>query len=249
MISFFDANCIVGRRSAPLPDALRDPDDILDEMDRVGIDGALATHASAIETDILGGNAEMSEIAARQGRFQPCYVIVPHHTGEMPRGDALVRYLETGRARTARMYPQHHRYEAGQTWCGQTYATLAEAAVPLLIDHDQITMREIDEVMTANPTLKLVIVRMNYRRERWLYPLFEKHANLRIETEVYLQYRGIADICARFGADRLIFGSGMPAYSAGGAMSLVLYAEVSDAQKQQIASGNLLDILWGGAAS
>lgn len=251
MISFFDANCIVGRRSAPVAGTLHTPDDILEEMARLGIDGALATHASAIETDIMGGNARMSELATREPRFEPCYVIVPHHTGEMPAGDTLVRYLEDGGARAARMYPVQHRYPADETWCGATYATLAEAEIPLLVDSrsGQITWQQVDEIMTAHPTLKLLLIRVNYRTERTLYPLLTKHLNLRIETELYLQYRGIADITSRFGAERFIFGTGMPVYSAGGAMSLILYAEISGDEKQRIASENLREILWNGVGA
>ena len=249
MISFFDANCTVGRRSAPVMGTLHEPGDVLEEMARVGIDRALATHASAIETDIMGGNARMSELAAQHPRFEACYVVVPHHTGETPGGDALVRYLEDGRARAARMYPVHHGYVADQTWCGATFATLAEAGVPLLIESrsDQITWQQADEVMTAHPTLKLVLLRVNYRKERTVYPLLAKHPNLKIETELYLQYRGIAEISSKFGAGRFVFGAGMPVYSAGGAMSLILYAEIGDKEKQRIASENLREILWRGA--
>jgi len=78
------------------------PKPALEEMERVGIGRALATHASAIETDIMGGNGRTSELAAQHPRFEACYVVVPHHTGEMPGGDALVRYLEDGGARAAR---------------------------------------------------------------------------------------------------------------------------------------------------
>lgn len=250
MISFFDSNCIVGRRRAPMTGTPFEPQDILQEMDRVGIDRALATHASAIETDIMGGNAQMSELAARHAHLVPCYVIVPHHTGEMPGGDALVRHLADGGARAVRMYPVLHEYPADETWCGETYATLAEAGVPLLIESvtNQITWTQIDDVMSAHPTLKLVLLRANYRKERSFYPLLAKHPNLRIETELYLQYRGIADISSRFGAGRFIFGTGMPVYSAGGAMSLILYAKIAENQKQRIASGNLQEILWKGGA-
>ncbi|MFH0963469.1 MAG: amidohydrolase family protein [Planctomycetota bacterium] len=248
MISFFDANCVVGRGAAPLPGAILEPEEILAEMDRVGIERALATHALATATDILGGNDRISQIAARHRRFDPCYVIVPHHNGEMPEGDALVRYLEEGGARAARMCPAQHRYPAGETWCGRTYATLAEAGIPVLIESrtNQITWGEVDEVMTAHPTLTLVLLRVNWRTERTVFALLAKHPNLKIETELYLPHRGIADITQRFGARRLIFGSGMPVYSAGAAMALILYAEIADADKQRIASTNLGEILRKG---
>jgi len=248
MIPFFDANCVVGRRPSLPPGAIWKADDIIKEMRRLDIEGALAVHASAIESDILGGNARITELCEQHDEFEPCYVILPHHTGEMPGGDKLIRYLEKGGARAVRMYPAKHCYKAGLTWCGATYATLAEAGIPLLMDSqsNQVTWSEVDEIMTAHPLLKLILTRVNYRTERILFPLLAKHPGLRVEIELYLQYRGIADICSRFGADRLIYGSGMPVFSAAAAMALVLLAEVEDSEKRKIAKDNLLDLLSGG---
>ena len=211
----------------------------------------MAVHATAVESDILGGNAKMTQICAHHSELHPCYVIVPHHTGEMSSGDKLVHYLQAGGARAVRMYPLKHCYKAGLTWCGAMYAVLAESGFPLLMDSEsgQISWSEVDEVMTAYPALKLILTRVNYRTERILFPLLAKHPTLRVETELYLHYRGIAYICSAFGAHRLIYGSGMPVYSAAAAMALVLYADVAASVKRKIAGENLLNLLSRDAPS
>ena len=107
---------------------------------------------------------------------------------------------------------------------------------------------EVDEIMTAHPSLKLVLTRVCWGKERVLYPLLAKHPGLRIETEIYLYYPGFADICTRFGADRLIYGSGLPVYSGAAAMALILYADVDESLKRKIAKENLLNILWEATA-
>jgi hypothetical protein len=46
-------------------------------------------------------------------------------------------------------------------------------------------------------------------------------------------------MCEYFGAERMIFDTGLPTGSATAAVSLICYAEISEEEKALIASGNL----------
>ena len=56
-------------------------------------------------------------------------------------------------------------------------------------------------------------------------------------------HNGIKEICSRYGAERVIFGSGAPENSVAAAVSLVRYSDISDEEEELIASGNLLKLL------
>ena len=45
MLPWFDANCMIGRRGIPVPEAAVTATDLLREMDRLGIGEALVCHA------------------------------------------------------------------------------------------------------------------------------------------------------------------------------------------------------------
>ena len=49
----------------------------------------------------------------------------------------------------------------------------------------------------------------------------------------------IEEIAEKFGAQRLIFGSGMPGLSGAASVALITYAKLDDTRKQMIAAGNL----------
>ncbi|OGG50324.1 MAG: hypothetical protein A3F84_06665 [Candidatus Handelsmanbacteria bacterium RIFCSPLOWO2_12_FULL_64_10] len=244
LIPFLDANCMIGRRVAPRPETNLTVEQMVEEMARLGIGRALATHAYAKEYDPKTGNERATEAGLKHPALVPCYVLLPEHTGEMPGGDALIRYLADGGARAARLYPKEHSYGLSETWCGGLFGALAEAGVPALVDFDQTSWPELDGVLDAHPRLNLIVVRTGYRIDRWVYPMLKRHRGLYLETENYVPHGAIEAITERFGAERLVFGSGMPVWDAGGAMSHVLYAAVDEGAKRKIAGENLEGLLW-----
>lgn len=243
-LSFFDCNVVVGRRTVPRPENNLTLEQILEELQYAGIDEALVYHADAREYDPRVGNEQVTEICQAHPQLSPAYVLLPHHTGEMPGGDALIEYLHRGGARAVRLFPRDHNYGLGPSWCGPLFSTLAAAEVPVLLDLDQTSWPEVDEILSAHPRLHLIVLRVGYRIDRWVYPLFEKHPGLHLETSFYELHLAIETVTERFGAERLIFGSGLPVWDAGGAITPILYADISAEAKRQIAGETLRRMLW-----
>ena len=243
-IRFFDSNCMIGRRTTPRAENNLTVDEILETFARARIGDALVVHANAKEYDPRIGNEQTSSICAEHPQLHPGYVLLPHDTSEIPAGDALVSYLQDGGARAVRLYPKDHNYCLGERWAGPLLSTMEEAGVPVLVDFEQTSWAEIDDVLTAHPLLTLVVMRAGYRIDRWVYPLLAAHRGLKLDTGLYVVHFGIEAVTERFGSDRLIFGTGMPVWDAGAAISPVLYASVSDEAKRQIAGDTLRSILW-----
>jgi len=242
--TFFDCNCTVGRRSTPRPENDLSPEEILAELEYAGVSDALTIHAHAREYDPRIGNDRISEIAAQHPEFVPCYVALPHHTGELPGGDALLRYLADGGARAVRLFPKDHNYGLGETWCGELFSTLEEAGVPVLVAVEQTDWREVGEILAAHPGLKLLLLRVGYRINRWVYPLLEKYPGLRLEPALYPLHGGIDAVVEKFGAERLVFGTGLPLWDAGASIAQIHYAGVDPASRRRIAGENLQEMLW-----
>jgi predicted TIM-barrel fold metal-dependent hydrolase len=243
-LTLFDCNVTVGSRTISRPENDLSPEQILAEFDHAGVSAGLAFHGHARDYAPRIGNERISALAAQHSRFLPCYVLLPHHTGEFPTGDALLRYLEDGGARAVRLFPNEHNFGLGETWCGDLYSTLEEAGVPLLLDFEQTSWQEVDEILSAHPALNLLLLRVGYRIDRWVHALLDQHPGLRLEPALYPLYCGIETIAEKYGADRLIFGSGLPEWDAGSAISHLQYARIDDEARCSIAGENLKSILW-----
>jgi predicted TIM-barrel fold metal-dependent hydrolase len=122
---------------------------------------------------------------------------------------------------------------------------LEERRVPLIVEWDAVTGSQLHEVLAAFQELPLLLVQTpRMGRNRTLYPLLEQHENLYVAvTPTYSVYRGIEDLCERFGASRLLFGSGYPEVEGGAAVCMLSYAEIPGRDRQAVACGNLERLL------
>lgn len=120
---------------------------------------------------------------------------------------------------------------------------IAANGIPLFLDMDQTNWEEVATILQRRSNLNLVLLRTSYRIDRVIYPLFERYENLRIEAATYQVNYGIEEVCRRFGARRLLFGTGLPVTEAGPSIAQIAYAEISDEDKALIAGGNLWELL------
>lgn len=243
MLKFFDCNCQVGRWGTPQPEMATDAAGLAEELAYNQIAEALVYHAFAKELSPSLGNARLGEEIAGFP-LHPCWVAMPHHTGEMPPPKELVDAMLARGVRAVRLFPSFQQFRLAPWCCGELLAELERRKVPVFVDLDQTAgWDEIAGVLAAFPVLRLVILRVGYRTDRIIYPLLEKYPRLMIETSGYQTSSGIQTVCRRFGAERILFGTGLPINNAGVSIPMVTYAEISDREKQLIAGDNLRRLL------
>ncbi|MBO9610191.1 MAG: hypothetical protein J7639_29805, partial [Paenibacillaceae bacterium] len=147
--------------------------------------------------------------------------------------------------KAVRMFPAaaEHNFSLEAWSCGELFEALEHYLVPLFLGMDQLGWNDLFELCRSYPALPIVLTEVNYRMDRRLYPLLERFPQLRIETIGYKVHLGIEELCKRFGAERLVFGSGMPLYSGAAAVSMVRYAGIGEREKRLIAGDNLRAML------
>lgn len=241
-LRWFDCNARIGPWSNPQPEQFSDIDGLLSVWDRVGIEAGLVYHSYAWEWSPGPGNARLLEEINGHDRLRPCFVALPPATREIdPPREFAARVRELGGA--VRIFPNMHNWRVSE-WCaGALFDALAEHHVPVLVDIRELDWDGIAGVLAAHPGMPLIVLGFYYRCDRFVYPLLEKYPDLYLESNTYGVFEGIEMVCARFGADRLIFGTGLPDLEAGGPMALITYADISDEDKQLIAGGTMRRLL------
>lgn len=237
-LDLFDCNAQIGRFGKPVHESFFAPGELVDRLAPLGIRRALVYHALSKELHPAEGNPALAgEIAGLP--LVGCWVAMPHHTGEMPPPAEFVRQMRAAEVRAVRLFPGLHQYSLGD-WCsGELLDELERSRVPVLIEAGQTSYDQIASVLASHPGLRIVLLQTSYRCDRFIYPLLEKHEHLHIETSTYVVSGGIEAICSRFGASRLVFGTCSPFHDPGAAVGIITYADISDTEKQLIASGNL----------
>jgi predicted TIM-barrel fold metal-dependent hydrolase len=118
---------------------------------------------------------------------------------------------------------------------------LAERKIPVFI---KARIDMIADLLNAFPTLTVITGTHGFNPlDRYAWPLIERFKRLYYETSCYLTDGAIEEFCSRFGARRLLFGSGYPENAKGAALFRLHHAGISDEDKSRIASGNLKDLL------
>ena len=112
-----------------------------------------------------------------------------------------------------------------------------------MLDADQVDHEELHELCGSYPELPVVLGRTGYREMRAIYALLAGHENFYLDISTFLLYGGLEEVVERFGAGRLVFGTGMPISDPAGAATKLRYAEVDDETKEMIAHGNLEGLL------
>ena len=245
-LRFFDCNCCIGRRGIVNPGSFYTADELERKMQHYGIGKALVYHSLAKEYSPVMGNELLQEEIKGHPSLYPVFVVMHHHTQEFPRPDELIRSMRASGVKAVRMFPGQgeQNYSLAQWNCGELFTVLQEYRIPVMLGLDSTDWNGFYDLLSSYPRLNVIMTQADYRIDRNLYSILDKFDNLFIEIMGYKVHSGIEEICRRFGAHRLIFGSGMPVYS-GAAVCMVTYARISAEEKMQIASGNL-ERLTGG---
>lgn len=248
---FFDCNAAIGRWKHPPFGGYTTADELEAVLDYMQVERAIVYHAFAQEGHAPIGNAMLIEELAGHPRLLPSWVLLPPHTGEMPAPVVLIKEMLQRGVRLARLFPGAggHGFSLAP-WCaGPLLDVLAEHRVPVVIDftlgrRDSPDWALIHGLCQRYPSLPIVLTGSGIgRASRSLFPLLEACANLHLELSRYTAFRTVDGICERFGARRLIYGSGLPRVAAGVAITTVTHALIGDEDKALIASGNLERLL------
>ncbi|NLY18890.1 MAG: amidohydrolase family protein [Clostridiaceae bacterium] len=246
-IKFFDCNCSFGRRSVVDPGSFYKAEDLKKRMEHYGIAKALVYHSLAREYSPMEGNKILMEEIQDFPGFYPMWVVMPHHTGEFYNPEELKEQLKKYNVRAVRMFPSvYDQYYSTENWnCGKLFSMLESCRIPLFLGFNQVGLHDIVRILTDYPNLPVILTELVYSIDRNLYGLLGSFGNLKIELSGYKVHNGVEEICAGFGAERIVFGSMMPVFSGGSAVSVINYACISQKEKQMIAHENIEKLLEG----
>ena len=251
-LNFFDCNCQIGRRATKGPREFCELSELLDQMEYYSIKEALVCHSVSVEYNPTLGNSMLLDEIKSHKNLHGIWVLIPGEVRDTEEPEAIMEEMLKDDIYIAKIYPKTHGFILDDFYCGKLLSALEKRRIPLFIDHEEFCLidrnvngtgeewERIREICQKHPDLPLVITNIPFwSRFRYLDPLFEAFENLYIETSLYNIHIGIEYVCEKFGARRLLFGTNMPIFSAGGALSTLLYADISDEEKRMIAGDNL----------
>ncbi|MEU3305201.1 MULTISPECIES: amidohydrolase family protein [unclassified Streptomyces] len=235
-LTVVDVNRILG----PLPNddvPSRDEDGLVKELERLRIDTACVAHSHAVYGDPRDGNARLGRIADE--RLRPVPVLVP---GPLGTGD-----WTGGGAPLVRLCPDRHGWAATGPYALGLTAALSLAGVTVLLDWGAVTAADVDLLAGTRPRLRIVLTGTGYRGLRELTELLDTHELLHVDTSTLAGHRQVEWFAQRYGAHRVLFGTGAPVSDDAGPRHLLDTLDLPAHDTSLIAGANALRLLGGGA--
>ncbi|MEU4498272.1 amidohydrolase family protein [Streptomyces sp. NPDC023998] len=223
----------INRLLGPLPYeevASRDPAGLVGELDRLRIDTACVVHTHALYGDPRDGNAALKE--ADGARLRPVPVLIPGPLGTAESDAPLVR-----------LCPAEHSWSLTGAHALALAAALAKARTTVLLGWESTTAAEIHRLASALPTLRIVLTGTGYRSMRELAELMDQHVELSVDTSTLAGHLQVEWFAGRYGARRVLFGTGAPVTDDAGPRYQLDTLELPDADTALIAGGNALRLL------
>jgi hypothetical protein len=251
-IRYVDANVTLGVGNVVLRGRPVGSRHTLERLLECGVREALVAHNAAVEGDPVSGNELLgralreTDVASAGLTLHPAWVLLPPSAGELGTVEELRAKLESSRVQAVLLYPEMHNYSISEWSCGPIYELCEAMRMPLFTRLNlDFGFDALHTLLSNHPGLRLVLRNADYRMLRNVYRLFDLFENLAVESGRYSAFGGIEEVVRRWGAGRLVFGSGAPLFSAGAAVGMVALADIDEASKRRIAGGNLLSLMEG----
>lgn len=236
---------IIGLPRVPFEDYRPDRADLLAEMARLGVTGAIVRHRKAYEAGPVPGNRALWDEVRGYAELLPAPFVTPD--GEEPAFDPAVAIaqMRVAGAKVCWTDPRAEEFSL-LPWCsGPLYEVLAARRMPLLLEYDKTSADELFVILENFPELRLILLNVpRLGRNRLIYPLLQRFSNLWLcLSHTYSVHQGIEDLVRVFGPYRWVFGLGYPQAEGGAAIAGLTYARLSSEAQEAIAYGNIERLL------
>jgi predicted TIM-barrel fold metal-dependent hydrolase len=225
-------------------------------MDSKRIDKAVVSSASAITyRNAQAGNEELvEEVSGHSDRLIPFAVINPSYAGWQD--DLKICHEEFGMA-GLRLYPKWHNYQLSSACCRKLVNAATERgmviSIPIraednrqrswLLNVPDVPLEEIVELVKAHPKARFILLNgIGYTK----CPLGRKDNGLPSNYAIGLSRLSavlaneIGQLITNLGAERVMFGTGMPFKYPDPALVKLEVLDASEADKEKIYSKNAM---------
>ena len=234
-----DVNVIVGPQ--PFPTRYRKAKELVQFMDDYRITTAVVCH-SAAKMIPWQFNAEISHIADESGgRIQACHILDPMLAEKSEPGEGtLMERLMINRPAAIRILPTSQRFPLNTFFCDHVLGPINEIGLPLLLDSTEITnFADIPSLACDFPDIPIVLLRQHHNLCRIFTPFLTKLKNVYIDVNIMIDTGYLEELVHKnCSSEKLLLGSGLPHHVPAGGLSIVLYSNIDDLDKQNILHAN-----------
>lgn len=219
-------------------------DDLIAEMDYAGIEKASVWHRSQYEQDATVGNRKLiEEIKGHEDRLIPSWTVLPDITDSQYAPAVFFDEMKRNGVMTLHAFPEQDRYLLNEVTMGEQLGLISELRIPLYLT-PMNGFEQIYAVMKEFPDLTVILSNIGWwPSARLVYPLLRRYPNFYFETGDFSMLHGMEQVCAKYGSERMLYGSNFPTNAMAGSIYTLMKSGISDDDRENIAHRNLERLL------
>jgi predicted TIM-barrel fold metal-dependent hydrolase len=235
----FDVNASFGKPSSENSDfpSLRDR---LSTMDRLGISRALVWNVESVQNHALSSNEKLLEeirnTPGAAGRIFPALSASGLMTYEREGLASLKRQMKAVPCRALRFNNAFGRLTLMQL--APVIKSICTLKPFIILAQDQASVADILEFAETFPDVPLVLTNVIWGPCITVFDLMRRRRSILMDTSWFHTFEAIELAVKHFGADRLVFGTGLKSHN-GAAIGALARADITVTQRRKIAYGNL----------
>ena len=237
-VPVIDANIGIGHRH-DRPSPIAAPDELLQEMERHGVDRANVYHLHGESISALVANEELVQMVDDNSAFTLQWVGGPNE-------ENLHQLMDLHAAEDLASV-RLNNMESHNPFVHWLYGDLLEwlqaEQIPLWVSLADANPIDAIETLHRYPDLVTVLVGAHYSHSLFVLPLLRTLPNAHLELSRYEVLGELERLIAEFGAHRLIYGSFYPRYAMGPMLFYLHNLSISENQLRLLCAGNLERIL------
>lgn len=217
------------------------------EIERAGVKKAVVGRIEHWLSSTLTVNDMLAADIKHFDNFYGLWSIVPSHTHELPDPAVMPPVMKQNRIIGWRLCPEIARFMV-RTFVLRDWLDIAiRYKIPIFINTSHGTsLDELADIMKDYPELTVVLTYSNcWPSDRLLRPFITEYPNIYLDMSYWFTDGGIEDFVKEYGPERLLYGSGFPYSYFGSNMLMIRHADISEKDKEAIASGNMERIVRG----
>lgn len=253
-MEFFDINCWIRREIIEKKIKENNSEDFFSLLSKNNIKRAVLTNTLSLTYDWDIGNNDLwgfKELNQNKNIFFS-FVLTP----DVYHQYNFSEYIKTAyknKVRVFRVFPKSHLFYLNDYYMRKIFSEMADANFPLMLDLKELDITgnkyfAIDDLrilLSENKKLP-VILETSLKQcmfNRFYFPLLEEFENLYLEVSGMLLMDQIEHYTAKFGSQRLIFGSNFPNTSPEVNTGRIESADIDKSSQENIAGKNISRLL------
>lgn len=241
-LKFFDVNIYTGKRMDDFLKRGITGEELLQKMKQLNIERALVYHILQRDGHPEIGNEVLIKEISDKPQLYGILTGLPFSTDEVKKFN--FRELRDKKIAGFNLFPKKHNYLLNRTTMGDFLSEIEYRRFPVFLypmSGFSVEWRDIYSLLEKFPQLVCVLCDIGiWNTDRYTWPLLERFPGVYLESSLLSLNEGsLEETVKRFGAERVVFGSGYPERYIEGAILQLTHSKISEEDKEKIAYRNI----------